>query len=57
MKVYHASTIPVESPDAKHSRDKLDFGKGFYHTEIREQAIKYAERFTVRNKEAYINEY
>lgn len=57
MKVYHASTIPVESPDTKHSRDKLDFGKGFYLTEIREQAIKYAERFTVRNKEAYINEY
>ena len=28
MKVYHASTIPVESPDTKHSRDKLDFGKG-----------------------------
>ena len=40
-----------------HSRDKLDFGKGFYLTTIREQAVRYAERFTRRGKEAFINEY
>ena len=29
MKLYHSSTIKVENPDLDHSRDYLDFGKGF----------------------------
>ena len=57
MKLYHASTKVIEKPDVFHSRDKLDFGKGFYLTAIREQAVRYAERFTRRGKEAFINEY
>ena len=57
MKVYHASTLIIEKPDVLHSREKLDFGKGFYLTAIREQALHYAERFTRRGKEAFINEY
>jgi hypothetical protein len=57
MKVYHASTLIIEKPDVLHSREKLDFGKGFYLTAIREQALRYAERFTRRGKEAFINEY
>ena len=32
MKLYHSSTIKVEYPDLDHSRDYLDFGKGFYLT-------------------------
>ena len=57
MKLYHASTVIIEKPDVKHSRDKLDFGRGFYLTVIREQAVRYAERFTLRGKDAYVNEY
>ena len=38
MRLYHASTSIIEKPDVLHSRDKLDFGKGFYLTTIREQA-------------------
>lgn len=57
MRFYHASTVVVEKPDVEHSRDKLDFGRGFYLTSIREQAVRYAERFIRRNKPAYINEY
>ena len=57
MKLYHASTLRIEKPDVLHSRDKLDFGKGFYLTAIREQAVRYAERFTRRGREAIINEY
>ena len=57
MKLYHASTFCVEKPDVSHSRDKLDFGRGFYMTTVREQAVRYAERFTRRGKEAFINEY
>ena len=29
MRLYHASTICIEKPDVLHSRDKLDFGRGF----------------------------
>ena len=57
MKLYHASTLCIKKPDVLHSRDKLDFGRGFYMTSIREQAIRYAERFTRKGKEAFINEY
>ena len=57
MRLYHASTIRIEKPDVLHSRDKLDFGRGFYLTRIREQAVRYAERFTRRGMEAFINEY
>ena len=34
MKVYHASKFIIESPDIYHSRDLLDFGKGFYLTSV-----------------------
>ena len=57
MKLYHASTQCIDKPDVLHSRDKLDFGKGFYLTTIREQAVRYAERFILRGKDAFINEY
>ena len=38
MILYHASPYIIERPDVSHSRDFLDFGKGFYLTAIREQA-------------------
>ena len=57
MTLYHASTLCIEKPDVLHSREKLDFGCGFYLTSIREQAIRYSERFTRRGKDAFINEY
>lgn len=57
MKVYHTSPVRVEKPDTAHSRDYLDFGRGFYLTEIREQAETYAQRFLRRNKEAWLNVY
>lgn len=57
MKLYLASTVVIEKPDVLHSRDKLGFGKGFYLTAIRNQALRYAERFTIRGKDAYVNEY
>ena len=47
MRLYHASDIVIESPDVYHSREHLDFGKGFYLTSIRIQAEKYAQRFLV----------
>lgn len=57
MRLYHASTVVVEHPDTLHSRPNLDFGRGFYLTAIRDQAVRYAERFTRRGKAAFISEY
>jgi len=57
MKLYHASAIVVDNPDVFHSRANLDFGKGFYLTSLREQAVKYAGRFLFRQRTAFINEY
>ena len=57
MKLYHSSTVKVENPDLDHSRDYLDFGKGFYLTSLREQAVLYAERFLLRGRPAVMNVY
>lgn len=57
MKLYHSSNVPVVLPDMLHSRDYLDFGKGFYLTSLREQAEKYAMRFIRRQQNAWINIY
>lgn len=57
MILYHSSPYAIEKPDIFHSRNNLDFGKGFYLTTHEEQAIKYAERFRLRNKTAYLNIY
>lgn len=57
MLLYHTSYTTIQSPDILHSRDFLDFGKGFYLTTIKEQAEKYGERFKKRGKEAWLNVY
>ena len=57
MKLYHSSTQTVEHPDIQHSRDYLDFGKGFYLTSIYDQAVRYGQRFIRRNRPAWLNTY
>lgn len=42
--VYHGSAVKVENPLAKIGRKNLDFGEGFYVTDIRKQAERWAER-------------
>lgn len=37
MLIYHASYMRVERPDTQHSRQNLDFGKGFYATVMQSQ--------------------
>ena len=44
MIVYHGSTEIVENPDIEHSYRPLDFGKGFYVTTVKEQAMRWARR-------------
>ncbi|HBY3358023.1 TPA: DUF3990 domain-containing protein [Clostridioides difficile] len=57
MIVYHGSYCVVKTPSITFSRDSLDFGKGFYVTSIKTQAINWAERFKKRGKKAYLNSY
>jgi len=49
--------MSVYKPDTLHSRDNLDFGKGFYLTTIHAQAVSYAQRFARRRQESWLNVY
>ena len=57
MILYHGSYLAIEKPDLLHSRPNLDFGKGFYLTSIREQAVKWCGKFVKRGKEGVISNY
>lgn len=58
MKIlYHTSNTIITTPDTLHSREHLDFGRGFYLTPLYDQASKYAERFLRKGEDAYINVY
>lgn len=49
IKVYHGSTVSIEHPDCSACRENLDFGKGFYLTDIREQAETWVRRVAERS--------
>lgn len=57
IKVYHGSYVEIKKPDLSFSRIKIDFGKGFYVTPIREQAISWAIRWKRRKKSSFLNIY
>ena len=56
--VYHGGTEKIESPICKFGRRNLDFGQGFYLTDIRKQAAEWAKQVADHRKEApIINRY
>ena len=57
MIVYHGSYCIVDKPDIRYSREALDFGRGFYITNIKEQTINWSKKFKIRGKESYLNSY
>lgn len=58
VEVYHAGTDRIEQPDCLRGRNNLDFGRGFYITDIYEQAYNLALlRSHDRWKPALINTY
>ena len=57
MILYHGSYLEIDKPDLIHSRDNVDFGKGFYTTPIYEQAAKWCGRFKRRGQTAIISKY
>ncbi len=44
MKVYHGGTEVIKRPEASKGRLGLDFGQGFYVTDIQSQAESWADR-------------
>lgn len=57
MILYHGSYLEVTRPLLKYSRPNVDFGKGFYTTPLREQAVRWCSRFKRRGKPGIISLY
>lgn len=56
--VYHGGTEPIVTPICKFGRRNLDFGQGFYVTNLREQAIAWANNIARNRKQtAVLNRY
>jgi hypothetical protein len=50
LKLYHGSNQKFDTIDLTKSKDKRDFGRGFYTTTLREQAEEWAEALFDRYK-------
>ncbi len=58
IEVYHVGTDKVENPDCSHGRSNLDFGQGFYVTDIYDQAYNFAQtKSKERKRPPLINVY
>ena len=57
MILYHGSYIAIEKPDIQYARLKTDFGRGFYLTPHREQALRWSARFLRSRGSAAISVY
>ncbi|MCL2820728.1 MAG: DUF3990 domain-containing protein [Oscillospiraceae bacterium] len=57
MILYHGSYLAVEKPDLSFSRERTDFGKGFYLTPLKDQAIGWANRFKDEHGASVISSY
>ena len=57
MILYHGSYLEIEKPDLAHSRDNVDFGRGFYTTPIYEQAVKWCGKFKRRGENGIVSKY
>lgn len=44
MKLFHGSNLDINEIDLSKCRPYKDFGKGFYLTELEDQAVKMAKR-------------
>ena len=54
MLIYHGSKVVVDKPLISKSRENTDFGRGFYTTDIEQQAISWAKR---RGSLGYVSKY
>ncbi len=45
MRIYHGGYCEIKSPEIREGRFYKDFGTGFYCTELKEQAVRWAKRY------------
>ena len=57
MILYHGSYLEIDTPDLRHSRLNVDFGRGFYVTPLYEQALKWCNKFKRRGQDGIISHY
>jgi len=57
MILYHGSYTVVEKPNLSFSRLRTDFGRGFYLTPLKDQALSWANRFLIQHGTAVISAY
>ncbi len=57
MMLYHGSYMEIRKPDVVHSRNYLDFGRGFYTTPLYEQAVRWCEKFKRRGRKGIVSCY
>ena len=57
MIVYHGGSAMIANPDLEHSRKAVDFGAGFYVTQIESQAISWAEKRKRKTGIAVVSSY
>lgn len=57
MTLYHGSYLAIPNPDLQHSREAVDFGKGFYLTPIESQARKWCEKHSRRWSTMVVSRY
>ena len=53
LRVFHGSTVVVEFPNFNHSREDIDFGKGFYVTED----LLMAKKWCCTKINSFVSEY
>jgi hypothetical protein len=57
MILYHGSYVAIEKPDLSLARLRTDFGKGFYLTPLREQAVNWTRHFINRGNSGVVSAY
>jgi len=57
MILYHGSYLTIEKPDISFSRANVDFGRGFYTTPMKAQAISWSNRFKNKYGQSVISAY
>jgi hypothetical protein len=57
MILYHGSYLAVEKPDISFSRNNVDFGRGFYTTPIKGQAVSWSNRFRNKYGQSVVSSY
>lgn len=53
MKLFHRSYMKIEYPEISKGRTKVDFGQGFYLTDIKSQAEKWSKVIAIRKGPAF----